>query len=99
MHLHLGQPQQAWDAFAEVDKIIPTTLVPQRIELINRQTATLLALGDMDATCEHLALAVPSALKLGSDLLYNEACEIFQQMQETWPYEQRVKALADLFHA
>lgn len=97
MHLHLGQPQQAWDAFADVDKLIPTALVPQRVELINRQAATLLALGDLDAACDRLELAVPSALKLGSDLRYNETCEIYQQMQEMWPGEQRVKALAELF--
>src|SRR5207248_3137899 len=47
MYLHLKQPKQAWETFAEVDKDVPTSLVPQRVELINRKTATLLALGDM----------------------------------------------------
>lgn len=97
MYLHLSQPQQAWNAFTEVDKNIPSALVPQRVELLNRQAATLLALGDMDATSAYLELAVPSALKLGSDLRYHEACEIYQQMQEKWPGEQKVKVLTELF--
>jgi transcriptional regulator with XRE-family HTH domain len=97
MHIHLGQPQQAWEAFAQVDKEIPQALVPQRVELMNRQTATFLALGDMHQTCDHVELAVPAALALGSDLRYNETCEIYEQAQTKWPHEQRVKNLGELF--
>jgi len=39
-----------------------------------------------------------AALKLGSDLRYNEAGEIYDQMLIKWPYEQRVKGLEALFH-
>lgn len=97
MYLHLGQPIQAWETFAEVDKEVPASLVPQRVELINRKTATLLALDEMHATCDGLELAVPAAQRLGSELRYNEACEIYQQAHMKWPNEGRVRNLATLF--
>jgi len=97
MYLHLEQPVQAWETFAEVDNEVPQSLVPQRVELINRKTATLLALDELHATCDNLELAVPAALRLSSELRYNEACEIYQQTQMKWPNEGRVKNLATLF--
>ncbi|HLJ34963.1 MAG TPA: hypothetical protein VKU38_15000, partial [Ktedonobacteraceae bacterium] len=68
MYLHLEQPEQAWETFAEVDHEVPQSLVPQRVELINRKTATLLALDEMHATCDNLELAVTAALRIGSEL-------------------------------
>jgi hypothetical protein len=76
--------------------VIPTTLVPKRVELLNRQTAASLALGDMEQTCSYFEVAVGSAKKLGSDLRYSEVCETYEQMQITWPREPRVKTLAEL---
>lgn len=97
MYLHLGKPSDAWEVFAEIDKAIPLDFVPQRVELLSRQALTSVALGEMHQSCTYVEQAVTSALKLGSDLRYNEACETYLQMQEKWPNEQRVKELADLF--
>src|SRR6266536_1143369 len=97
MHLHLQHPRDAWNVFEQVDREIPQRIVPQRVELLSRQAATVLALGDMHQVGNHLEVLVPSARALGSDLRYNEAREIYEQMQVTWPFEQRVKALRDLF--
>lgn len=98
MYLHLNQPRNAWDTFTQVDKDIPNALVPQRVELMNRQTTAALALGDMHRACDNLELAIPSALTLGSDLRYNEACETYEHMQAKWPQEKRVKELVQLLH-
>ena len=54
MHIHLEQLLQARKVFDQVDQDIPKALIPQRIELFNRQTAALFTLGDMHETCKHL---------------------------------------------
>lgn len=95
-HLHLKQPTQAWNILTEIEKDIPTAVVPRRVELLSRKTATLLALGDMHQTCESFELTVLSTKELGSALRYNEACETYEQMQLKWPQERKVKALVDL---
>ncbi len=97
-YLHLRQPKLAWDTLAQIDKEIPTALVPKRVELLNRQTAVSFALGDMDQTCSYFELAAVSARELGSDLRYNEVCEIYEQMQIMWPHESRMNALEELLH-
>lgn len=95
--LHLNQPKQALERLAQVEKSIPTTVVPRRAELLNRQASAALKLGEMEQTCTYVELAGTSALQLGSDLRYSEACETYHQMQRTWPHERRVKGLEDLF--
>lgn len=97
MYLHLNQPKKAWETFAQIDKDVPLSLVPQRVELLSRQALTSVALGDLEQSCSYVELALTSALKIGSDLRYNEVCETYLQMQFKWPHEQRVKELADLF--
>jgi transcriptional regulator with XRE-family HTH domain len=94
--LHLKQPKKAWDLLTEVEKTIPTAIVPRRVELWSRQTATSLALGDLDQTCTYFELNAVSAKQLGSNLRYNEACETYEQMQLTWPHEGKIKVLAEL---
>ena len=95
--LHLNQPKQALEKLAQVDKDIPNTVVPRRVELLNRQASAALKLGDMDQTCNYVESAGSSALQLGSDLRYSEAREIYQRLQLKWPQERKVKALAELF--
>lgn len=82
---------------AQIDKWVPTTIVPRRVELMNRQADTSLKLGDMEQACTYVELAATSALQLGSDLRFSEASETYQQMQLTWPHERRIKGLAELF--
>ena len=95
--LHLNQPKQAWERLTSIDSSVPKTVVPRRVELMNRQADTSLKLGDMEQTCKYVELAGTSALQLGSDLRFSEASETHQQMQLKWPYERSVKALAELF--
>lgn len=97
MHLQLGQPQDAWHIFAQVDKATPQGLVPQRVELLSRQATVSLALGDLEQTHTYLRVATEAALELGSDLRYTENNETFLQVQAKWPQEKRVKELAELF--
>ena len=95
-YLHLRQPREAWKILTEIEKEVPTAIVPRRVELLSRKTATLLALGDMHETCNSFELTIVSAKTLGSALRYNEACETYEQMQLKWHHEQKVKDLADL---
>jgi transcriptional regulator with XRE-family HTH domain len=95
--LHLNQPKQALERLSQVDKDIPTTVVPRRVELQCRQASASLKLGDLEQTRKYVELAGISALHLGSDLRYSEACETYQQMHMKWPHERSVKALAELF--
>jgi transcriptional regulator with XRE-family HTH domain len=96
-HLHLHQPKQALEKLDQVDKSVPTTVVPRRVELLNRRAATASQLGDMDQACSCVERAGTAALQLGSDLRYSEACEIYQHLRLKWPHERRVKAIAELF--
>jgi len=95
--LHLNQPKQALERLDQVDKSVPTTVVPRRVELLNRRATTSLKLGDMDQACTCVEMAGTSALQLGSHLRYSEACETYQHMHLKWPHERKVKGLAELF--
>jgi hypothetical protein len=55
------------------------------------------ALDNLEQSEDSLQAAVASAKALGSQLRRSESYDIYQQMQEKWPNEQRVKELADLF--
>jgi transcriptional regulator with XRE-family HTH domain len=95
--MHLDQSKHAWETLERIDKVVPVSVVPRRVELQCRQAEALFKLGEMDQCCAYVELAGTSALKLGSDLRYNEASETYQQMQLKWPHERKVKALSDLF--
>jgi len=97
IYLNLNQPGEAWKALAEVDKVTPVLIVPDRVELTVRQTRASVALGNLEQSEDYLKSAVASAKALGSQLRRSESYDIYQQMQEKWPNEQRVKELADLF--
>ena len=98
VYLHLNQPRQAWGAFANVDKLVPVSEEPYRVELVVNQAATALALGEQEQSCALLETAVKSARALGSALRYDEAYMIYERMQEKWGQEPRVKALENLFY-
>ncbi|HEU5380331.1 MAG TPA: helix-turn-helix transcriptional regulator [Ktedonobacteraceae bacterium] len=97
MYLRLEQPQEAWQVFTQADKIIPQGLVPRRVELLSRQAATSLELGDLEQTSTYLEKATIAALKLGSELRFSENDDTYLQIQARWPSEKRVKALGELF--
>jgi len=99
MYLHLDHPREAWTSFEEINKAIPTSLVPQRVELLSRQATTAVALHDLAQSCTLVELTATAAKKLGSNLRYNEAIETYEAMHTLWPRETKVNALAELFQA
>lgn len=98
MYLHLHQPRQAWKAFATVEQLVPIDEEPYRVELLVNQATTALALEELEQSCLLLASAAKAARALGSDLRYDEAYIVYEQMQEKWGQEPPVKVLADLFN-
>ena|SRR5437868_10171166 len=97
VYLNLNQPNRAWNTFAELDRGIPTAIVPDRVQLTIRQARASVALDNLEQSTTYLELAVASAKTFGSKLQHNESYDIFQHMQKKWPDEQQVKALAELF--
>lgn len=105
-HLRLGDRlpesehyQQAWDALAQVEQLPPGAIIPERIriELVNQQALVAVKLGDLDRFCIYLEKGVMGAKSLGSEKRRQEASDIYWQARRTWPNEQHVKDLADLF--
>ena len=99
MHLELNQPKKAEQIFAHIDGLHPQIKVPERvrIEFINYQAETFVALRDMDRSSAYLEAAVKASLALGSERRYTQAAEVFQKMCLVWPHEAQVKTLRELF--
>ncbi len=97
VYLHLAQPQHAWQAFAKTEQLMPAAANPYRVEVAIHKAATSLALNNLEQACDLIEGAATSAITLGSSLRYNEACMVYEHMQERWQREPRVKALGDLF--
>ncbi len=98
-HLLLAQPQQAEAIFTKIDGIQSPLPNPERnrAEVLNYQVETFIALGNMEQACRYLEAALQAATTIGSRRRFQETVTLFQQMRTTWPYEQRVQQLADLF--
>jgi transcriptional regulator with XRE-family HTH domain/tetratricopeptide (TPR) repeat protein len=97
MHLNLGHPRQAWENFARMDKELPKTLVPNRLELTIRQAMATYQLGDRDQSCDYVKTAARSALMTGNHLRYDEAYDIYERLLQKWRKEDKVKELGALF--
>ena len=97
MYLNLGDPQRAWENFALMDKNLPKTLVPDRIELTVRQAMASYKLGDRDMSCDYVETAVRFSLMAGNQLRYDEAYDIYEKLLQKWHKENRVKELSSLF--
>jgi tetratricopeptide (TPR) repeat protein/transcriptional regulator with XRE-family HTH domain len=97
MYLNLGQPRRAWENFTQMDRELPNTLVPNRLELTVRLAMTSYKLGDRDQCCNYLSLAVHSALATGNQLRFDETYDVYEQLLHQWSNEKRVKELASLF--
>ncbi len=95
-YLQLNQPESAWKVCEKIahSRALPAT---NNVEFLIRQAETSFALGAMDQSCSYIELATTSALKLGSDLRYKEAHNVYQQMLLKWPHERQVKELAAHF--
>lgn len=98
MYLNLKQAKRAWEVLAKLETAVPMAVVPDRVELAMKQARASLLLDDIEQSCKYVDFAASSAVALGSQLRYNEAYHLYQQMQMKWPREQVVKALAGHFH-
>lgn len=98
VHLHLQQARQAWSCFDRVDRALAHAIVPHRVEVTVYQAATALQMDELEQSCSLLTMAVEAAVKLGSQLRYQEASRVYDQMQERWPQERQVRTLQELFH-
>ena len=97
MYLNLDYPKRAWENFAQMDKKLPKTLVPDRIELTVRQAMASYKLGDRDQSCSYVETAVRFSLMAGNQLRYDEAYDIYEKLLQKWSKENRVKELSSLF--
>src|SRR5947207_10438016 len=99
MKLDFKQPKEAEKAFARVDGLQPQVRVPERvrIEFLNYQAETFVAMRDMERSYAYLEAAVKASLALGSERRYTQAAEVFQKRCVVWPHELRVKTLRELF--
>jgi transcriptional regulator with XRE-family HTH domain len=98
-YLELSQPYEAEKVFAKIDGFQPKIQLPERVrvELLNYQIETFIALQYMEQACRYLELAVSASYSLASRKRLQESLGLFQQMQQIWPYEQLVKQLEGLF--
>jgi DNA-binding SARP family transcriptional activator len=97
--LDLDQPQEAWDAFAQIERLPSTIIVPERarLEIINHRAEAAVAVGDQERFCAYIKAGVTGAKDLGSERRYNEAFEVYKLAKKLWRNETRVKELQDLF--
>jgi DNA-binding SARP family transcriptional activator/tetratricopeptide (TPR) repeat protein len=99
MYLNLKEGQKAWNLLTSLETAIPSTTVPDRVELFLDQTRAALLINDLEACCAYLQTSVKAATELGSELRYHEAYRIYQQMFKRWPHERKVLDLDHLFRA
>jgi tetratricopeptide (TPR) repeat protein len=68
MHLDLKQPKEAEKVFAHIDGLQPQVRIPERvrIEFLNYQAETFVALRDMERSSTYLEAAVKASLALRS---------------------------------
>jgi len=97
VYLNIGQAQRAWGAFVKADKNTPATVVPDRVELSLRQSRALFAMGDLKQGTQYLESSITSAIALKSNLRYNEAFDIYQEVRTNWPNERRINGIGDWF--
>jgi len=97
--LDLHHPAEAADVFAQIDGLHPKLPISLRsqVDVLNQQSYAAIALGDLEQFKLYLEAAVPTALRLGSDLRKSEAWDVYTRALAKWPQEQQVKALANLF--
>ena len=97
MYLNLGQYRRAWELFGRMDKTIPKTLVPNRVELAVRQAATAAGLGDLEQSCSYVEAALHASIEAGNQLRYNEVYAVYETLYDKWQNEPRMHNLAISF--
>ncbi|MBV9690597.1 MAG: hypothetical protein JO202_12920 [Ktedonobacteraceae bacterium] len=85
-------------SLAQIGDLGPAIVVPERLrlEIINQQAATALALNDMDRFQAYLKEGALGAKALGSEKRKQEAIDNWRLARLRWPDEMVIKDLADL---
>lgn len=98
-HLAFDQAHEAEKIFAKIDGLQSKSAMPERIriDLLNCQVETFIALRKRDEACTYLETSTQAALAIGSERRLQEASLLLQLMQNVWPHEQRVRQLVALF--
>ncbi len=98
--MDLNNPKDAWDAFAKVDGLAPKIPIGEftRLEFLNLQAKSAVALRDIELCESYLSAAVQTATNLNSQYRNGDAFDVYRSMQLLWPGEQRVKTLGKLFY-
>jgi tetratricopeptide (TPR) repeat protein len=98
-HKHLGQYEEAWQAFVQVGALQPSPglLERRRMEFLTYAAEAAVGLRDMERCLLYLETAGKGSLQLGHEQRYAEACEVYRLARTVWPQEGEVMKLQDLF--
>ncbi len=96
-YLHLKQPGKAWELLHQVEKIVPDSPAPNRLELMVRQALVYLDLEEKEQACATVRAAATTARAVGNQLRYDEAFVAYERMSNRWGRERDVQELAELF--
>ncbi len=96
-YVNLGQYERAWELFGQIDKTVPTALVPNRVELAVRQAAASAGLDDLEQSCSYIEEALRASIEVGNQLRYNEVCTTYETLCNKWQNEPRIHKLAAFF--
>jgi transcriptional regulator with XRE-family HTH domain len=99
IHIEFAQFERAHDMFVQVEELPTRSTIPERtrIEIMNCQAETSLALRDVRSSCDLIEKSITGALKLKSDKRYHDALALYKQARLLWPQDRHMKDLADLF--
>jgi tetratricopeptide (TPR) repeat protein/lambda repressor-like predicted transcriptional regulator len=97
--LDLHKPGEALDTLLNIDGLHPKLAISERsrIDVLNQQALAAGGKGDLEQFHLYLEGAVTSAHKLGSDLRYSEAWDVYTRVQAIYPREPQVGSLNTLF--
>ena len=100
VHLDNQQPEQALAIFLRAGETFSQKKeLPKRIqsELLIYQTRAFIMLKNLEAASMYLTEAIKEASAIQSEIRYQQAHELFSQLQIIWPHEPYICALRDLF--
>jgi transcriptional regulator with XRE-family HTH domain len=102
MHLDLGQPELAWNAFSNVidgESLQPKITIGEltHLEFINLLAKTAVASHDQERSRTYIEAAVSRSKVLNSQWGRSEAWDVYQTMRIVWPSDTKVRTLAEHF--
>ena len=89
--------QQARSALAQFGQLPSTVPARYRIQIINEQAAAAIGTGNMEEFLHYLLAGVEGAKTLGSEKRRQEAIANYRAARQKWPYEARIRELAEVF--